>query len=339
MRRLTWEGNDRFHLDTEPAPPPSPGHGEVLVRVRAVGICGTDIHILGGLGIGRPPLILGHEIAGEVVETGAAVDQIRPGDRVTVDQVIGCGSCPFCRRGSVQFCPDGYELGITRDGGCQDYIIVPDRNVYRVPESISLEEAAILDMEVWGAVRKAGIRAGDAVLVVGHGPAGMVACQLARAMGAGKVVLVGRSEARINSARKLQLADCYLSSVADDVAAAVARETGGTGADLVFECGGSAETVDLALAAVAPGGRVVFYGVQTRPLEQFDLNRIVLKDLAVFGALSDRAGWREVIDLVASGRLRLAPLITHRFPLEKAPEAYKLVRERAEGVIKAVLTL
>ena len=172
----------------------------MAIRVRAVGICGTDIHIISGqYGLAKPPLVLGHEIAGEIEAVGAGVTRVQPGDRVTVDQVVGCGACFFCRRGSVQFCETGFELGITRDGGCQDFVLAPMQNVHTLPDTISYEEGAILDMEVWAALDKCGIRPGDSVLVLGHGPAGMVACQIARAMGCGSVILAGRSETRLQS--------------------------------------------------------------------------------------------------------------------------------------------
>ena len=338
-KKLTWLGGTEFRLEQEDGLPPQPPPKQVTLRVKAVGICGTDIHIISGdFELAKPPLVLGHEIAGEIVAVGSGVARVRAGDRVTVDQVIGCGECFYCRRGSAQYCETGYELGITRDGGCQEFLLVPESNVYGLPDSISFEEGAILDMEVWAALSKCGIQAGDAVLVLGHGPAGMVACQIARAMGARRIVLAGRSQARMQKAEALGLADRYVSA-RDDLLEILKNETGGHGADVVFECAGSPETAAAALDAAIPGGKVVFYGVQKAAVDHFALNRVVLKDLVVFGALSDRRGWEQVIALVKSGSLRLAPLITHRFPLDCAPAAYELVRGKAEGVVKAVLTL
>jgi len=326
-RRLVWCGERRFTLERVPHEPPSPGPGQVEVRVRAVGICGTDIHILNGhFPLARPPRVLGHEIAGDITAVGAGVTRLAIGDRVTVDSVVGCGECFFCRRGSAQFCTSGYELGITADGGCQDYLLVPERNVFPVGSQISWAEAAILDTEVWGAFRKCGVRPGETVLVIGHGPAGLIACQIARLMGAGCVILCGRSAARLEAARRLDIADRY-----------VAPGDAPEGVDLAVDCAGTARSVEAAIRLVVPGGRVLLYGVHERPLAEFDLNQVVLKDLTVFGALSDRAGWEEVIGMVAGGRLRLAPLITHRFPMEDAPAAYSLVEGKRDGVIKAVL--
>ena len=339
LRRLTWKGDDEFQYEEHCQPPPSPGPWEVTLQVKAVGVCSTDLHILSGsFPLAHPPLVLGHEIAGEIIDVGEEVSRVRPGDRVTVDQVVGCGECYFCRRGSRQFCPQGYELGMTRDGGCQDLLMLPEENAYPIAESITFEEAAILDMEVWGALAKCGVRPDDTALVVGHGPAGLVACQILRALGARKVILCGRSLARLERAGALGVADRIVSS-GDGFLDVVKAETDGLGVDIAFECSGTPSGVESAIAAAKPGGRVVVYGVQAGPLDGFDLNQILLKDLVVYGTLSDRRGWEEVIDLVSRGELALGPLITHRFPLHRAQEAYQLVRSRAEGVIKAVLML
>ena len=340
MTRLVWRGEYSFELEHDAAAPGEPSVGEVAVRVTAVGVCATDIHILNGdFPLAQPPRVLGHEVAGVITGTGPNVKRVKAGDRVTIDQVVGCGHCFFCRRGSRQFCTAGYELGMTRDGGCQEFLVVPEENVYPIPDCISDEEAAILDMEVWGALHKCQVRKGDTVLVLGHGPAGMVACQIARAMGAGKMILGGRSAARMARAKALELADRYVSTSEEDLSAAVLQETGGNGADVTFECGGTPATVAAALAATTPGGRLVVYGVQKAPLERFDLNQIVVRDLVIYGALSDRFGWEQVIELVRSGKLRLKPLITHRFPLAAAPAAYDLVRKKSDGVVKAVIVL
>src|SRR5262245_47405800 len=125
-------------------------------------------------------MVLGHEISGEVAAAGRNVDHVQEGDRVTVDSVVGCGKCSLCARARIQFCADGFEFGISRDGGCQDYLIVPRQNVYRIPDSISFEEAAMLDMEVYNAIRKCHVEKDDSILVLGAGPIGLIACQVAR---------------------------------------------------------------------------------------------------------------------------------------------------------------
>jgi 2-desacetyl-2-hydroxyethyl bacteriochlorophyllide A dehydrogenase len=338
VRRLLWAGAEHFRVETYSALP-SAGEGQVLLRVRAVGICGTDIHILNGRLPGvNPPLVLGHEFAGEVLETGPGVTRVKSGDRVTVDSVVGCGKCVFCLRGSRQFCRNGYEFGISRDGACQDLLVVPEENVYPVSDRISFEEAAILDMEVYAALCRCSLRSGAAALVVGDGPAGLIACQILRVMGAGRVILCGTSPARLSKAKSLVLADAFVDATSDDLAEVVERETDGMGVEFAGDFVGTAQSAGAAFRSLVPGGTALLYGVHEAPLDQFDLNQIVLRDLKVFGALSDRVGWERVIQLVESGQLRLKPLITHSFPLERGAEAFALVRHRADGVVKAVIT-
>lgn len=216
--------------------------------------------------------------------------------------------------------------------------MVPQENVFAIPPTISNEAAAILDMEVWGAVSKCGVNAGDTVVVFGPGPAGMVACQVARILGAGRVILAGPDGARIRYAEKLGLADAFIFIDRENATERILEETGGLGANVAIECAGAAHAMNAALDAVVPGGRIVTFGVHTRPFESFDVNRIVLRDLVVFGALSDRQGWEKMIELVSTGKLSLEPLITHRFPFEDAPAAYDLVREGSDGLVKAVIT-
>ena len=337
MKRLVWRGGEDLALEHSSGSVPTPQRDEVLLKIRAVGICGTDIHILkGALPLAKPPMVLGHEVSGEIAAIGANVDHVREGDRVTLDAVVGCGHCYLCQRGSFQFCAKGFEFGITRDGGCQEYLVVPKRNVYRIADTVSFEEAAILDMEVYNAVRKCGVEAADSVLVLGAGPIGLIACQVARIFGAGHITLSDVLIARLDAARAIGMADDYL--LADESGEGPVTGSERTeGYDIVIDCAGTAQSAKRALSIVRPSGRVLFYGVHEHPIDGFDLNQIVLKDLVVLGAQSDRNGWEEVIELVTSGTLDLRSLITHRFSLEEGRRAYDLVGKREESVIKAVL--
>ena len=336
MKRLVWRGAEGLVLEHLPGPAAQPKENEVLLRMRAVGICGTDIHILKGAHpASHPPLVLGHEMAAEIAAVGKNVGNVREGDRVTVDSVVGCGRCPLCRRGSTQFCVAGFEFGITRDGGCQDYLIAPKRNVYRIPDAISFEEAAVLDMEVYRAASKCGVETGDTVLILGAGPIGLIACQITSILGAGRVSLGDVLRSRLDAAEALGMADEYLAIPEAGFAEAGSEFDGKF--DVVMDCAGTAASTKQAFGAARPGGRVLLYGVHERPVHDVDMNHIVLKDLTVFGAQSDRNGWEEVIGLVTQGRLNLKKLITHTFPLEEGPRAFDLVRRREGGVIKAVL--
>lgn len=339
MRKLIWLGGERMQLEEQTQPPPHPQKDHVLVKVRSVGICGTDIHITNGtVATAKPPMILGHEFAGEIVETGENVGNVHEGDRVTVDSVVGCGHCSFCLRGARQFCPNGFEFGISADGGSQDYLIVPKQNVYRIPDTITFEEAAILDTEIYNAVEKCGIDRGDRVLVLGAGPIGLITCQIVHIQGAGHVTLGDVLEHRLGSAEALGMADKYLAIEQGD-SDEPAEEKAFEPYDVVIDCAGGSGSVRHALRTVKLGGRILLYAVHEKPADKLDLNQIVLKDLVVYGAQSDRDGWEDVIDLVQSGRLNLKSLITHRSSIEKGSQAYDLVRHRKDGVIKAILLL
>ncbi|HET6219910.1 MAG TPA: alcohol dehydrogenase catalytic domain-containing protein [Acidobacteriaceae bacterium] len=337
MKRLVWRGGVELRMEHVSGPPPSPRKDEVLLKVRAVGICGTDIHILNGaIPLAKPPMILGHEISGDIAAVGSKVTNVRDGDRVTLDAVVGCGHCPLCKRGSPQFCAEGFEFGITRDGGCQEYLVVPQHNVYRIADSVSFEEAAILDMEVYNAIRKCRIEKGDSVLVLGAGPIGLIACQVARILGAAHIVLSDPLKSRLDAAQAIGIADVYLPAAESDAGAELGNGSGKT-FDVVVDCAGTANSTRQALKVVRPGGRILLYGVYEHAIDHLDMNQVVLKDLTVVGAQSDRNGWEEVIALVTSRALNLRKLITHRLPLEEGQAAFDLVRNREQAVIKAVL--
>ena len=337
MKRLVWRGGVELRMEHVPGPPPRPGEDEVLLKVRAVGICGTDIHIMNGaIPSAKPPMILGHEVSGEIAAAGSRVTNVREGDRVTLDAVVGCGHCPRCERGSPQFCAEGFEFGISGDGGCQEYLVVPHQNVYRIPDSVSFEEAAILDMEVYNAVRNCRIEKGDCVLVLGAGPIGLIACQVARILGAAHIVLHDLLKSRLDAAQAIGIADVYL-PVAENGSGAESRNESGQMFDVVVDCAGTAHSTRHAFQVVRPGGRILLYGVYEHAIDHLDLNQLVLKDLTVVGAQSDRNGWEDVIALVTSGALNLRKLITHRLPLEEGQAAFNLVRNREQAVIKAAL--
>lgn len=338
MRRAVWQGDGRVAFVPGPGTPPPLGDPhEVRVRVAAAGVCATDVHIIQGkLKFADPPLVLGHEFAGLVEECGPAVTAVRPGQRVKCDSVCGCGACAWCRRGATQFCAAGSEFGITRDGGWAEWVVAPERNLHLLPDSIPDDVAAIMDVEVLGSLRKPGLSPGDTVAVFGPGPAGLIALQAARALGAARVIVCGTRPERLQAAGDLG-ADHVIDVNRQNAVAAIRELTGGAGADLVFDAAGTRRAVVDGIEAVRPQGKLVLYGVHGAPVPDFPIDRIVLKDLAVYGALTDRTGWEDLIAMVAENRINLARLITHRFPLAAVEEAYRVSADRGSGCIKAVL--
>jgi threonine dehydrogenase-like Zn-dependent dehydrogenase len=340
MRKVVWGGNGELEFVQDGMGRPEVRNArDVRIRVTAAGVCGTDVHIIQGkVRFVDPPLVLGHEFAGVVEECGAAVTGVRPGDRVKCDSVCGCGECSWCAGGATQFCPSGSEFGITRDGGWAEWLVVPERNLHVLPEAISDAVAAIMDVEVFGSLRKPGIAPGEAVAVFGPGPAGLIALQVARAMGAGVVILCGTRAERLDAGRELG-ADHLVNVGEKDPVAAIREITGGRGADLVFEAAGNRRAVLDAIEAVRPQGKVVLYGVHGAALPEMPLDRVVLKDLVVYGALTNRNGWEDLMTMVARGQINLARLITHTFPLEAAADAYAASSDRGSRCLKAVLSI
>jgi 2-desacetyl-2-hydroxyethyl bacteriochlorophyllide A dehydrogenase len=338
MRQLVWCGADEVQLREVPDPSGVLGEREVLVAIKAVGICGTDIHIMrGNMPGANPPMILGHEFSGVIAAVGSKVTRLTSGNRVTLDSVTGCGHCELCLQGRAQICPQTSEFGMNRDGACQDFLVLPEANAHLIPDCISFEEAAILDMEVWNAIRKCGVDAGDRVLILGAGPIGLMACQLVRILGAGHVTLSDSLAIRLEQAESLGLADAYVSEPLSRIANGT--NSSGFAYDMVMDCAGTSSSTQCALDAVKPAGRVLLYGLHEAPMDGVDINQIVLKDIVIFGAQSDRTHWDEVIGLVAAGKYNLKSLITHRYPIEDATQAYDAVRRREPGLIKALLLL
>ena len=340
MIKAVWTGTEQLEIvDDRTGPPPVTRADEVRIRITAAGVCGTDVHIWEGrLSYTTPPLVLGHEFAGVVEECGPEVRNFSPGDRVKCDSVVGCGGCACCRRGATQFCASGFEFGISHDGAWTRWLVAPQRNLHRLPDTITDEVAAILDVEVMSAFRKPGLEAGETVAIFGAGPAGLIALQCARVLGAGTVILCGARPERLALGRRLG-ANHVIDVHAADAVAAIKDLTKGRGADLAFDAAGASAAILNVLEALRPQGRAILYGVPDRAVPEFPARDVVLKDLVLYGALSDRTGWEEMIGLVAGGRIDLASLITHRFPLERAAEALRHMRDRRDGAIKAVLAV
>jgi len=225
---------------------------EALIKVMAAGVCVTDLHVYSGkFRYGKPPHILGHEFSGEITEVGEAVTGWRAGDRVAAETSVGCGECAFCKTGNRHLCNKMEEIGTSpHNGAYAQYIKVPAENLFRLPPNVGFEESAILESAVCpvGALMRLGVRFGETVCVIGVGPAGISFIQGARAMGAGKIIAVGRHDARLARAVRFG-ADAAINSLTEDFAERMLEETGGAGADLVCEAAGGSQTIAAAFAA------------------------------------------------------------------------------------------
>ena len=306
MRAARYHGpGDSLRL--EEVPIPQPGAGEALVRVRAAGVCHTELHFLSGvLNLGVAPLTLGHEMAGEVAKVGPEVTSVRPGDRVIVYYYVGCGACHWCRTGQENLCEALVaEYGFVSDGGLAEYVKVPARNLVKLPASLSFEEAATLGCSATTAIHAAGLARlapGDVALVYGFGGVGAALVQYCDLSGA-RVIAVGRSPAKLQLARDLG-AEAVIDAGREDVPARVRELTGGQGADVVFELVGTAESMPKAVASLRKRGRLVFIGYSQDLLTVSPIQLVVL-EAQVLGSVGNSLDeLTKAVDLAAAGGIR-----------------------------------
>jgi threonine dehydrogenase-like Zn-dependent dehydrogenase len=314
MRSSIYRGPGR--IDVEQRETPRPGPGEVMIEVKACGICGTDMHILEAEFPATPGIALGHEYAGIVREVGAGVTTCSVGDHVAVDPNIACGGCPGCRRGQVHLCDNLQALGVTRDGGFAEFSRVPAAQAYRVPADLAFDVCALaepLSCCLHG-LDLAGIRAGDHVLVIGAGPIGLLMIQLARMSGAAAVGTVEPVEAK----RKLALqlgANVVIDPAGRDVSAEC-RDLAPIGFDVVLECVGRPATAMQALSLARRGGTVIWFGVNppgaTVPVEPYLVYR---NELTIRAAFINPHTFGRAVTLLAQRRIQADLLISHRFGL------------------------
>jgi propanol-preferring alcohol dehydrogenase len=320
MRAVRYHG-PRRPMTLEEVATPSPGPGEVLVRVTAAGICHTDLHFGSGLlDLGVAPLTLGHEVVGRIERTGAGVPQARSGERVIVYYYVGCGACERCLAGDENLCDAlRAEYGFVSDGGFAEWACVPARNAVPLPPHVGDAEAAPIGCAVTTAVHAAALARvglGDWVVVLGAGAVGYGLVQVARLAGA-RVIAVGRTPAKLERARELG-AEHVVRAGAEDVARRVRELTRGHGADVVFELVATKETMAASLAALAKRGRLVFVGYSFDALQAHPIQLVVGEQVVTGSVGCTLAELRRSVDLVADGRVRT--VVDRTLPLERFQE-------------------
>ncbi|NLF15302.1 MAG: alcohol dehydrogenase catalytic domain-containing protein [Anaerolineaceae bacterium] len=298
---------------------PSPGPGDVLVRIRAAGICHSDVHYRAGTsGVGPLPQTLGHEVAGVVEEVGEAVAGLRPGDRVCLHYLLSCGQCHFCRTGHEQFCPEGKMIGKHVDGGFAEYIAVPARNAVRLPAEVSFEHGAVLmcsSSTSFHALRKSRLQPGETAAVFGAGGLGMSAIQLARTMGALQVYAVDIND------NKLALAESFgavpVNARQGDPVETIRSLTGGRGVDVAIEVIGLRQTMEQAVRCLAVLGRAALAGISDRPFEIDSYSDLLGREAEVIGCSDHTLHELEIlVEYVRQGRLDLGHVVARSVPLE-----------------------
>ncbi|MGB5933230.1 MAG: zinc-binding dehydrogenase [Anaerolineae bacterium] len=329
-------------LQMQEVPRPPIGQQDVLVRVKAAGICHSDAHYRAGVSPVRSlPLTLGHEVAGVVEETGSQVDNVKPGDRVCLHYMVTCGDCYYCSTGNEQFCTSGAMIGKHRDGGYAEYVSVPSRNGFPLPDELSFEEGAVLmcsSATSFHALRKAEVKPEETVVIFGVGGLGMSAIQLARAFGALDVYAVDVDE------KKLEVAEGFgavpVDARAGDPVEELRRLTGGKGVDVALELVGLPLTMRQAVQSLAIFGRAVIAGITDRTFEIAPYPDLLMKEAQVIGASDHLAQELPLLlEMVRRQLLDLSPVITATIPLDA--EAINEVLDRLErgeaGVRTAIL--
>jgi L-iditol 2-dehydrogenase len=316
------------NMEIRNIPVPEPGSNQVLIEVKAAGICGSDLHIYHwDIGYAmRPPMIVGHECSGVIVETGKEVQDWKAGDRVTAEpSAIVCGTCRYCRTGAYNLCPERKVMGYWVNGVFAEYVVVDAIRLHKLPDSISFDEGALtepLACCVHAVHELTGVEVGDIVVVTGPGAIGMLTAQLAKAEGA-VVVMVGTSadEKRLQKAEELGV-DAVLNLEKENPVEKILNITEGYGADIVFECAGAAPAAALGLELVRKQGKYTQVGLFGKPI-MLDFEKIAYKELTVKGSLAQRwTAWKRTIKIMDQGKINLKAVISDKLPLSQWQEAF-----------------
>jgi len=327
----------------EDFPEPTIASDEVLVQVKACGICGSDVHgIDGSTGRRIPPIIMGHEAAGVIADVGANVSGWQRGDRVTFDISIYCGKCHFCRRGLLNLCDNRRILGVSTPeyrmhGAFAEYVAVPQQVMYRLPEALSFERAAMMEAVSVAAhaIERTPVSVNDTALVVGAGVIGLLIIRLLRMAGCGQVLAVDLEPDRLEKARELG-ADVCLTSGVDDVAAEVRRRTTNRGADIAIEAVGLTPTVQMAVASLRKGGSLTLVG-NLAPTVELPLQDVVIRQLTLVGSTNSTVEAEASLEMMASGLVDVDTLISAVAPLADGVSWFERLYKREPGLMKVIL--
>jgi L-iditol 2-dehydrogenase len=332
------------HLELADFPVPQAGPLEVLVRVEACGICGSDVHGFdGSTGRRIPPIVMGHEAAGTVEAIGDGVTKYAKGDRVTFDSTVYCGKCPYCLRGQINLCDNREVIGVScgdyrRHGAFAEYVVVPERIMYPLSDDITFDEAAMLEAVSVGlhGVKVSPVVGGETVLVIGAGMIGLLTLQAAKAAGAARVFISDVDDTRLNLARQVG-ADEALHASGADLVAEVMRLTNGVGVDIAIECVGRNETVSGAIDCTRKAGTVTLVG-NISPTVTLPLQKVVVKQIKLQGSCASSGEYPEAIALIANGKIKVKPLITAVASLEEGPRWFERLHAREPNLMKVILS-
>ncbi len=332
------------HLEITDMPLPVAGPSDVLVRVEACGICGSDVHGLdGSTGRRIPPIVMGHEASGTVEAVGEGVTRFKKGDRVTFDSTVYCGECTYCKNGQINLCDNREVIGVSegnyrRHGAFAEYVVIPDRIMYPLPVDFPFEEAAMLEAVsvAMHGVKVSPVVGGETALVIGAGMIGLLALQAAKAAGCARVFISDVDETRLNLARQIG-ADEVLHCAGAELLSEIKRLTDGRGVDLVLEAVGLNQTVGSAIDCARKAGTVTLIG-NVSPEVTLPLQKVVVKQLKLQGSCASSGEYPEAIELIAAGKIKVKPLITAVAALEEGPRWFDRLHSREPNLMKIVLS-
>jgi 2-desacetyl-2-hydroxyethyl bacteriochlorophyllide A dehydrogenase len=337
-RAAVLEGPRRLVVAEHETVAPGPGHARV--RIAATAVCHTDLEIYRGRHPDvRYPVIMGHEASAVVDAVGPGVTAVTPGQRVVIDPIIACGACDCCARGQGNLCRRAGLMGRELPGSLADHVVLAEQYLHPFPDSFSPVAATLIETlaTVRHAQARARVTAGDAVVVLGQGAAGLLHTQLARLAGAAPVIAVSRSAGKLAMAWRMK-ADRVIDGAREDVVRSVLDATDGQGADVVVDAAGVPELVHDMIAMLRPGGRLLVYGISHRPVPDFSLFPLYFKELTVYGSRAlTPADFEPAIRLVASGAVDVEGFVTASYPLEGAPEAFARYEREPESILRLVI--
>ncbi len=333
MKALVKTQKGKGFIEIQEVPIPKYSADEVLIKVKAAGICGTDIHIYHDEYPYYPPVIMGHEVTGTIMEVGQDVKDWNVGDRVVAEpHTRACGTCYLCRGGNIHMCPERRSIGWGIDGGFADYLKIPSHLLHKIPDGVSCEEAALAEptaVAVNSVLLTARIEPGDVVVVEGSGPIGLLSAMAARAAGADKVIVTGidRDEkVRLKTARTLGFE--VVNVERENIVEKIFHLTQGRGADLVIEASGAESSINKAIQSARRLGRVLILGITGKDQVSVGWDEAIFKGLDVkFSFSTTYASWERALSLIAKGAMKVSALITHKVVLEKWEETFNDLQE------------
>lgn len=311
---------------------------ELLIKVGACGVCGTDFHIFNGESPVNPPVIIGHEYVGEILNVGKKVKEFKEGNRIAINPNIHCGYCEFCKAGKINLCKNLKALGVTINGGLAQYSIVPPSQAYIIPEELSFEQAAFaepLSCCIHG-VNQASIKIGDSVVIIGAGSIGLLMLQLAKIKGASSVIVIDPSKEKFNIAKELG-ADHFLDSKLENLQSHIYDLTHG-GADIIIECAGDKEASETAVKLSKKGGRIIIFGLASfKTFIQINLQEIFHKEISIKTSLLNPFTFQTAVDLLAQKKIKVDRFKINKISLKDSALKNLFTKKRDYSVIKNMI--